>query len=386
MSWVPESDEVRVDWLERVLAATILMTLWLGRRAFLGDPLFAPLPVLGWPSSLPWPIAVAWLGLLIAAVAVLPLAGHRRARVAALWCGLFVARSMWDEVLWQPYFLQYVAMVAAVAVARCGAPPASALAGCRLIMASIYLWSGIAKLNPVFLGAGIPSLLRPLWPTLSPDFLAGWSFVIPLLEIGLGLGLMLGRARRASLAGATLMHASLLAYLGPWGLDYNPIVWPWNVAMVLFLWILFPGAPRASLLWVRGSRFHHATLLLFTLCPALAYLGLWPAYLSFSLYSYDYHYAAMLVKPALLGRLPESARSRLQGGPTGDYAGYIVIPHWSEASLGLFAPPEPRVYRRIAARVCAVATSQGDAMLLLLGRPRPDGGRDEQSVSCDQLR
>jgi hypothetical protein len=89
--------------------------------------------------------------------------------------------------------------------------------------------------------------------------------------------------------GAILMHVFILFSIGPWGHDWNSVVWPWNVAMVVFTLILFWRAPdNPSLLAVlkpEGSAFRGIVLILFAFMPVLNFFGLWDSYLSASLYS-----------------------------------------------------------------------------------------------------
>src|SRR5690606_21635833 len=65
-----------------------------------------------------------------------------------------------------------------------------------------------------------------------------------------GVGLLFKPLRRTALILAAVMHATLLACLGPWGMDHQPAVLLWNVG--------FLG--QAVLLWVWSTRTAHGAI------------------------------------------------------------------------------------------------------------------------------
>ena len=69
------------------------------------------------------------------------------------------------------------------------------------------------------------------------------------------------------------MHVFIPAAIGPLGRNYNTVVWPWNVAMVAFLLLLFfrpADEPRArDIVWGSGFAFQKLVLVLFLAMPAL---------------------------------------------------------------------------------------------------------------------
>ncbi len=88
------------------------------------------------------------------------------------------------------------------------------------------------------------------------------------------------------MAGLIAMHACILLAIGPLGHNANTVVWPWNIAMILFLLLLFRhGDPSASEILWGSTRFHRMALALLGLAPALSFFNVWDSYLSAALYS-----------------------------------------------------------------------------------------------------
>ena len=72
----------------------------------------------------------------------------------------------------------------------------------------------------------------------------------------------------------------ILASVGPWGHNYNNVVWPWNVAMGTFVILLFAqekGVSPKDVLWNGKFAFQMLVLILFGILPAFSLFNLWDA-------------------------------------------------------------------------------------------------------------
>lgn len=391
------SDAVRLRWLTVTVACGILAALLTAPRLWFAHPFFGPLPPLSWLPA--WP---AWLDTpfyATLAVLMLPIAlGRQTQRYAALWCALFAIRAAFDLTVWQPYFYQYAAML----FAFCLLPrPTDAINLDRLIMVSVYWWSGAHKLNYWFVSAGLnalpglETLLTPLRPVVSLGLFEPIIVAIPLIEMAIGVGLLVGgRGRRLAVCAAIAMHSLVLLALGPLGRNQNPVVWPWNVAMIVLVLVLFAGDTAArdtyrAILWNPRARVHQFALIAFGLCPLLGAIGWWPAVLSFRLYSYRLPAADVYVTEALRTKLPAATQTLVEpvsvtfntGRKLGSYVGGLNISDWSERELGAFVPPEPRVFAAVFDKVCALATTPTDAVLLRMTAPAILDGKTQQSLA-----
>jgi len=309
-----------------------------------------------------------------------------RRKAAALFAaaalGLTLFFILQDLSRLQPWFYQYSFMLAALCLygwGRLGAE--GALNACRLIMASIYFWSGLQKANASFVGEGYPWLVEPIAERLPT---AGWwtdalllgAYAAPAVEAGIGLGLLVPRFRTPAIVVALSLHAFILLCLGPWGHDWNTVVWPWNVTMGAFVLILFWRSPdEPSLLavlklergpWL-GTAFRAGALVLFAIMPILSFFGLWHSYLSSSLYSGNTKQGYLLTYDA----------SGLKS---------MSISALSLKEMNVPAYPEKRVFKNVFADRCEEVGLPEPSLLV---RGTPDifsGERPEEVYRCDEVR
>ena len=186
----------------------------------------------------------------------------------------------------QTYYYQYLAMLVCLSVLRKQGEvnQASAL---YLIVVGIYFHSGLSKLNTNFIHYVFPNMLYAFhYVSLESWQNSPWQFIaysIPLGEIILAILILLAKTRKIGLYAALVLHLGILFSIGPWGLDWNPIVWIWNISMMALNWSLY------NTLQDRNIRYKNivslAVIVLFILMPFFNRLGLWDNALSFSLYS-----------------------------------------------------------------------------------------------------
>jgi hypothetical protein len=376
------ADIAQLRWTRLVVAAALAAGLLLAPRLFLATRVYPRAPVLdGWPL-LPTPLDLVVLGALLAALGGVALAPRPRGwAAAATVLALILAAD--DQSRWQPWFYQYVAMLAALALAR---ETGDTLAAWRAVLVGLYLWSGVQKLNAAFMTHLFPWLVEPLAGVLplalGRVLLGGWMLV-PAMEIAVAVGLLVPRLRRVAVAAAIAIHLVILGLLGPLGHGTNAVVWPWNLAMAALVALLFwNGGPVAArhVLVPRRLCVHAAALLLFVVLPALSFSGRWDAYLSGALYSGNIKAAALSVTDAVAARLPDPARRHVVRNRMG--ANVLDVWEWSMDELAVPAYPEDRVFRAVARDVCRLAADPADVVLVVFGRPGALTG-DREVTRCD---
>lgn len=350
-----------------MVAAALGAGLLLAPRLFLATRAYPRAPVLeGWPL-LAAPADVVVLVALLLALAGVALAPRARWWAAAA-VALAVVLALDDQSRWQPWFFQYVVMLAALALAR---DEGDTLAAWQTVLVGLYLWSGIQKLNVTFMTHLFPWLVEPVAGVLPAGvhraLLGGW-FVVPVLEIAVAVGLLVPRLRNAAVVGAVTTHLVVLVLLGPLAHRTNAVVWPWNLAMAALAVLLFWRRRAASLSLVpRRLGMHAAAIVLVGFLPALSFSGHWDAYLSGALYSGNIRAAALAVADPVVARLPEPARRHVARNRAG--ANVLDLWEWSMAELGVPSYPEDRVFRAVARDVCRLAAHPADVVLVVFGRP-----------------
>jgi hypothetical protein len=380
------TDLGRVRWTRLVLAAALVAGLLLVPRLFLAGRTYPRVPALdGWPA-LAAPLDIAVLGALLAALAGVALAPWPRWWTVAATV-LAVVLALDDQSRWQPWFYQYVVMLAALALAR---DAGDTLAAWRAVLVGLYFWSGVQKLNATFMTHLFPWLVEPAAGILPAAFhrvlLGGWM-AVPILEILVAVGLLVPRLRNAAVAGAVAIHVVVLGLLGPLGHASNAVVWPWNAAMAGLAVLIFWNAhqPARQLVVPRRLGPHALALVLFGILPALSFAGHWDAYLSGALYSGNIKAGALAVSDEVAARLPEPARRNVARNRMG--ANVLDLWEWSMSELGVPSYPEDRVFHGLGRDLCRLAGTPTELVVVVFGRPGAlTGDREVTRRDCAALR
>lgn len=388
-----------IDWYRIVavaaLAASIALTYrqWISSRDFPLTPIFDGLP------SVPYPFDHALVVLMLAAL--LGIAAMRRP-APAIGVALVIA-IVWiatDQSRLQPYFVQFMAMIAALVLIRwrdlSHSSPESihwALAPVRLLLVCTYVFAGLQKLNYDFAEFQFAWFLGPLARNvgiaignIDPVIVTIAALASAMFEFSCGIMLVFARTRRAALIGLTAVHVMIMLAIGPTGHNDNLAVWPWNAAQILILWIVFhkiqpdvatlprmfsmrwwralfggsvDGDARASIKTTPTVTQRVATigaLVFFGLLPFAGLFGLWDSYLSFALYSGNTYDALLLVDSTDLRSMPPSMRRSMRADGTLDPF------NWSLDDLHTSLYPEKRVLISIG-RALARRAEKGDVYL-----------------------
>ncbi len=351
------SANTRVDLLQVTVALGMIAgmgvswPLWLSRRNYPMAPVFEWLPRVARPVDVViFACTLAMLGLSIVL--------RPSWTVLAIALALVLALAALDQTRWQPWAYQYTCMLGVLAVLRAGAltqvRAEAALNAGGLIVAFTYMWSGLHKLNGIYWDEGFPIIVEPLTRHLAPplkSIVLHAAIPSAALEALTGLGLLWRPTRRLCVLLSAAMHIFLLLCLGPLGQAWNPVVWPWNVVMILQVVILFWGrdvsmraivVPRPPMMWVRI-----ATLALFGALPTLSFFDRWDTNLSGSLYSGNIIRGIVYVSPTVAHRMSEGSK-RFVHFNDAQKRWYVDIGEWAFAELKVPAYPARRVMKRIA--------------------------------------
>jgi len=369
-------------WLKFTVSAGLLAGFLLSRPLWLSSRLYPLTPV--WPGlgAIPAPVEVAVLAVLLGLLVWIA-AKAQPARAIAAFVALAASYAMFDQSRWQPWFYQYLVMMAALALES-----TLALSACRLIVVCVYFWSGVSKINPLFVQEAFPWMLEPLTQGLPRPvipYLYWLGYVAPFVEMAIAVGLAGVRFRRPAAIAALAMHTFILASIATFGHNYDAIVWPWNFAMGAMVWLLFYTAPeRASGLQVRGW-FGWVVVVLFGIAPALSLVNLWDGYLSFALYSGNRNSATIYLADAVADRLPEAVQEYITENDD-SLVDELDVFDWSFGELRVPPYAEIRIFRNVGRRVCAMAGEPREMVLVVQGKWSWFRRRRQVAYTCRDLR
>jgi len=370
--------QARFFWLKSVLALALLSGLLLSPHLWLTTRSYPLVPVASFIPALPPPADIIFYGILLLILLAVLLSRYPRYLIVAF-VAVAVIEVISDQSRLQPWFYQYVFMMFVLIWHnwKKDDPARSTimLTLFRFVLASIYFWSGFQKLNLTFLNDTFPWFIEPMTNHL-PDELkfltSSFAIIVPLLEMRIGIGLLTRSFRTSSVILAILSHLFILACIGPFGHNWNSVVWPWNLAMILFVVILYwgdTGDSVLSFLPFKKSILYPAAFILFGITPALSFFNLWDSYLSSSLYSENTGRAVMIMSDSLKNRLPPDIRQYVTKDPTNKNV--LEIFPWSIAELNVPPYPEERIYRSIASHFLPFAQKPNDLILVVQEKPKP---------------
>jgi hypothetical protein len=333
-------------------------------------------------------------GLLLTAL-VLSLIIHRT--VVPLLAAVFLTFCLVliDVTRLQPWVYQYTIMLSLLACAKSRVVEKTSaepiLFAVQLLIGLLYFWSGAQKLNWSFANEILPALLTHTGlqlPSGAAWWLSAFGACVALCEAMIGVGLLIRRTRRVAVALAVSMHLLVLLIFVAGG--HNSIVWPWNSAMMLMVLVSFRDRsslwkglirPRADSI---AGRLPLAVFFVCGVLPCLSFFGWWDLFLSGALYSGNTPVAVMRIDEQMRDALPVTAQREVFETSREE----LILPfhEWSLAELNVPPYPEPRVFRALSRRLCAIAPGRSEIKLIIKQRPSLlDGSFTVTITDCSEL-
>lgn len=209
-----------------------------------------------------------------------------------------------DYMRWQPWVYMYGLMFVTFLYDK-KVTPNKTLFLLRIILSATYFWAGFFKLNPYFINTFPLDLANSLIQLLQIENtwfiykLRYFGFFIPLIEIGIGLGVWTIRYRKLAVFAAIITHIIILIFQARGGIHYFGVVYPWNLFMMFLVFILF-YQPKSipSVKDLKKSSLTLAIVLLVWILPIFNSFGLWHNYASFKLYTGDDIYLFAILNQA----------------------------------------------------------------------------------------
>jgi predicted DCC family thiol-disulfide oxidoreductase YuxK len=361
----------RVFWLKAMIVLVFCVGLAMSSRLWIGPRTYPLAPVLSFlPPSAHTADMLPYAALFALAAAILVSA--RPQKFIFWFLGIIVVFCLLDQTRWQPWVFQYGFLLAALALFSWDSDDVEgrerALNVAQLIVATTYIFSGLQKLNLNFINNEFPWIVEPItniFPS-AHGLLYALGIGAPFIQIGFGLGLLTRRFRRISLILAISMHAFILAMFGPFGHNWNNIIWPWTAAMAGLDLLLFTGNQKFSVRDIfldNRHPYHVSMLILFAVLPFLSFFNLWDSYLSSALYSGNLTEATIYASDKGRDSLPASIKAYFVH--TSPNTNVLNFQRWAFEDLNVLPYPESRVYKKVAKAVCERSQIPADFVLLV---------------------
>jgi uncharacterized membrane protein YphA (DoxX/SURF4 family) len=355
----------RITALACLASMLLCHKLWLTDRNFPVVPVFN-LPLLHHPFDYILPCIA---GILLLSIAIF----RNPQKLIAAFVFVALLLAITDMNRWQPWFYQYLLMFFILCFFnyRCDdtRQQQAIVTTFKLMVAAVYFWSGLQKLNPHFLADTFPWLMEPVTNHMAANGIQKLEFLgytFPLLEIGTGVCLLIPALQKPAVVASGIMHLFILFVLSPLGHNYNPVVWPWNIAMILFVIILFYNESPAGISMIRSAVCYHSSRLvigLFVLMPLFNFFNIWDSYLSHNLYSGNTSNGIVYVSDSVKSRLP----AYLKPYAIGDLnQNQITLKYWCMQELGVPAYPEKRNFAAIAKTLYAYTTDSAEVYFMYI--------------------
>ena len=380
----------RIFWLKITVTIVFCVGLAMSPHLWIGPRTYPLAPVSSLLPSSPYPLEF-FLFIALFALAASILIATKPQKLIAAFVGILIVFCVLDQTRWQPWVFQYGFLLGALALFswdsndEVGQKPTLNIA--RLIIATTYIFSGLQKLNLNFINSDFPWLVEPVTGVLPsarlPLYLLGLA--APFIQVGFGIGLLTKKFRKISLILAISMHVFVLAMFGPFGHNWNHIVWPWTAAMAVFDVLLFTGKHEfsaADMFRTRRHPYHVCVLVLFAILPFFSFFNRWDSYLSSALYAGNLTEATIYASDAAKNSLPADLRARLIH--TSPDTNVLNIQRWAIEDLNVTPYPETRVYKKIARAVCD-QTRYPAGIVLLVREQRLFGSMPETGYRCWEL-
>ncbi len=333
--------------LLRITCAFWLMAKMIGWKVWMVDRTYPTAPSFEFMSEIPGWVHFGFFACSIAAIAILILKPIRPV-MAFLIVNELLACSL-DQTRWQPWEYQYLFMILIFLVnykEQWRIQPVLIF-----LLAAIYTYSGLHKMNAAFIGmVWNPMILKQFFhispETIKLPLVHYTGYMLPLVEFAAGAALFIPRTRKIAAILLIIMHVSLLILLGPFGLNFNVIIWPWNIAMITFLYLLvFKNEPILSLKPV-FYKLNYLVALFWGVMPAFCFVGLWDNYLSANLYSGKMPFLIISVKDK--AGLEDLAPFFAESNPLQDSKGLIYVQSWAYKDMNVPSYPQLRTFKIIA--------------------------------------
>ena len=229
--------------------------------------------------------------------------------------------------------------------------PKYMLSTISFLLISTYFYSGLSKLNEGFLVKVwtymiLQGLLKVPADIAGKNWVHYSGYLLGVTELLAAVGLLFVKTRSKSAIYLIAMHLLILLLLGPFGYRGYNVLWPWNMAMLLFLYFTFlkrhDGIIRFNFPTIGWNKL---VLICWGVLPALSFVGYWDNNLSSNLFSANVPRMVICIKNTSECKPLQRFLSKKDIPNTCHGLSKIDVQNWAVAETGVAVYPEIRVYK-----------------------------------------
>jgi len=259
-----------------------------------------------------------------------------------------------DQNRIQPWFYNYVLMLCILLFYknRVDEPNnyTTIFISLQLLVSLIYIFSGIQKMNSTFVPNTFELIAHNFDAILSTrqlNMVVKFGYAVPFIEVCFGVFLLLKPIRFIIVPLVILMHILLLITMAPSNNDYNYIIWPWNVMMIILVLLLFARVNKErffdiSFLFKSFSFF--IVIVFMLICPIFSLHNKYDSFLSSSLFSSNLNKGELLLSSKAYRNLPYYIRRYCKKN---EMTYILSIDNWAKDELNAPCVPEFRIYQNV---------------------------------------
>lgn len=334
-----------------LICASLIASLLVAQKAWMLEPRTYPRIPLIDSLSIPTAVEPLLYGIMLLSLVAFNFVARKKL-LATLFFAAAATSILLDQTRLQPWL--YLFSIMLLLGATCGSTSAAGvLNALRISIIGTYLFAGLQKFNLSFCESVIPLMLEKIVPNMPPTM--GYAIGIPLavMESSLAVLLSFKTSSRYGACAAIAFHGMTLLLLTHQ--NWNAVIWPWNIGMMLIVWFLFIRSGQDGILdlFRPDSAQKVVALVLFMLLPVLNFFGLWDNYLSAALYSGNVPVLRIELSRQDEETLPAQAKKGVR--ICDQKAVTLIGEEWAIGELGI--PPYPE--RRVLEKVCLKLVKTG---------------------------
>lgn len=285
---------------------------------------------------------------------------------------LILILCLQDYNRWQPWVYIFSLLLIFIFFSRCKMITEKTLLTLfRIAFIGIYFWSGIHKVNAGFITNTLPHLVVP--------DLGLMSYLIPLIEAFLGIGLIFISTRKFSVLLLLSMHFLILYEVFFGFFTYNTVIIPWNLTMMILLVLLFWNKDTNHL-FSNPSVSKIFAILIFLILPVTNFFNLWPGYPSFNLFSGKTAKAYLYVDEDFKTNFSSKTLSKF------DDENRISVHSYAYSEINIPFYSEEEVYLQLFNKLCERSTHEFSVVMEIKTLPHLFKNEwTSESYFCDQV-